>query len=84
MARTRFHQSRLEHGWTQEQLIGRMRIVASLEEKKLPDYGQLVAFLYAWEIHREDIPEDFRVLLERILSAPATAVYHNKVKRVAL
>lgn len=84
VARAPFHQSRLEHGWTKEQLIGRLRIVADLEHTDLPDYGQLAQFLYAWEIGREDIPDPFAGLLERILSLPATAVYHNQVKRVVL
>ncbi|WP_155829819.1 hypothetical protein [Glycomyces tenuis] len=84
VARTHFHQTRLDRGWTKEQLIGRMRVVAGLEQQELPDYGQLSEFLYAWEIHREEIPEPFAGLLERIMSLPATAVYHNQVKRVFL
>jgi hypothetical protein len=84
VTRAPFHQSRLEHGWTKEQLIGRLRIAADLEEQELPEYGQLAQFLYAWEIGHEDIPQPFAALLERILSLPATAVYHNQVKRVVL
>lgn len=84
VTRSPFHQSRLDRGWTKEQLIGRLRIVADLEQQELPEYGQLAQSLYAWEIGREDIPDPFAGLLERILSLPATAVYHNQVKRVVL
>jgi hypothetical protein len=84
VARVPFHQSRLDRGWTKEQLIGRMRIVADLEKKELPDYGQLAQCLYAWEIGREDIPDPFAAILERIMSLPAHTVYHNQVKRVIL
>lgn len=84
VTRAPFHQSRLDRGWTKEQLIGRMRIMADLEQKELPEYGQLAQCLYAWEIGREDIPQPFAGLLERIMSLPARTVYHNQVKRVIL
>jgi hypothetical protein len=66
----RWRQPRLSRGWTEVQLIGRMKIAANRDGVTLPKTYLLLRAVFLWENHRAPLPGYYARLLVSVFETP--------------
>ena len=71
---------RLARGWTEVQLIGRMKLAARAEGVSLPRTYQLARWMFLWENHRAPVPAYYADLFSVAFNTDAA---HRAARRGA-